>query len=458
MEIACDAVILFAERHAALAERAGRAASRTPPAAPSCARSPEVCRRVPAHAPRDFHEALQTYWFCHLAVITELNGWDSFNPGHLDQHLGPSTRGASPTGTLTPRVGARAARVLLRQVQQPPRAAQGRRDRGGERHLHRLRQHQPRRPARRRRATARTRSPTCCSRSSTRCTCSSPARTCSCRAATPDDVLAPRPARGPQGLRLPVALQRRRGRRRSCCGRARALEDARAGGCSGCVETGAFGKEAYILTGYFNLPKMLELALHDGVDPRTGRRLGPRDRRRRGASTELRRRLRRLRAPSCGTSLDVKIARQPVIERMYAAPMPAPVPLGADRRLHREGPRLQRRRARATTPATSRASASAPSPTASRRIRDARLRASKRSRSASCSRPLGRRLRRPRAAAPAARQPHAQVRQRRRPGRRPHAPRLRGVLRRGGRPARTRGAAPTASRCCPRPATSTSAR
>ena len=29
------------------------------------------------------------YWFCHLGVITELNGWDSFNPGHLDQHLLP---------------------------------------------------------------------------------------------------------------------------------------------------------------------------------------------------------------------------------------------------------------------------------------------------------------------------------------------------------------------------------
>ena len=53
------------------------------------------------------------------------------------------------------------------------------------------------------------------------------------------------------------------------------LADARAGGCSGCVEVGAFGKEAYVLTGYFNLPKVLELALHDGVDPRTGTRLGP---------------------------------------------------------------------------------------------------------------------------------------------------------------------------------------
>jgi formate C-acetyltransferase len=53
------------------------------------------------------------------------------------------------------------------------------------------------------------------------------------------------------------------------------LEDARAGGCSGCVEVGAFGKEAYILTGYFNLAKVLEIALHDGVDPQSGLRLGP---------------------------------------------------------------------------------------------------------------------------------------------------------------------------------------
>ncbi len=50
--------------------------------------------------------------------------------------------------------------------------------------------------------------------------------------------------------------------------------DARCGGSSGCVEVGAFGKEAYILTGYFNLPKILELTLHNGVDPRTGKRLG----------------------------------------------------------------------------------------------------------------------------------------------------------------------------------------
>src|SRR5690606_1398399 len=55
----------------------------------------------------------------------------------------------------------------------------------------------------------------------------------------------------------------------------KSLVDARCGGTSGCVETGAFGKESYILTGYFNLPKVLEITLHRGVDPRTGKQLGP---------------------------------------------------------------------------------------------------------------------------------------------------------------------------------------
>ena len=59
----------------------------------------------------------------------------------------------------------------------------------------------------------------------------------------------------------------------------KSLADARSGGSSGCVEVGAFGKEAYILTGYFNLPKVLELTLHNGVDPRTGQAARPADRR-----------------------------------------------------------------------------------------------------------------------------------------------------------------------------------
>ena len=88
MRIACDAVMRFAERHAELAEQQASAEPRAERRR-ELERIAAVCRHVPAHAPRDFWEALQAYWFCHLAVITELNGWDAFNPGHLDQHLLP---------------------------------------------------------------------------------------------------------------------------------------------------------------------------------------------------------------------------------------------------------------------------------------------------------------------------------------------------------------------------------
>jgi formate C-acetyltransferase len=100
------------------------------------------------------------------------------------------------------------------------------------------------------------------------------------------------------------------------------LEDARAGGCSGCVETGAFGKEAYILTGYFNLVKLLELALHDGVDPRTGVQLGPRT----GAPETFADfdELFVAFEKQLNHFVDVKIRGNQIIERLYATEMPAP--------------------------------------------------------------------------------------------------------------------------------------
>jgi formate C-acetyltransferase len=100
MHIACEAVLVFARRHADLA--AARAETENDPVRRAELRKiSDVCRHVPAHAPRDFHEALQAYWFCHLAVITELNGWDSFNPGHLDQHLERFYEKGLADGTLT---------------------------------------------------------------------------------------------------------------------------------------------------------------------------------------------------------------------------------------------------------------------------------------------------------------------------------------------------------------------
>ena len=319
MDIACDAVILFAGRHADLAERLA-AEEREARRRAELERIAAVCRRVPAHAPRDLHEALQSYWFCHLAVITELNGWDAFNPGHLDQHLLPFYRRGLADGSLTedgarelvecffvkfnnhpapPKVGVTAAEsgtyTDFANINLGGLLADGSDGSNPVTHLlldviddmHLLQ----------------------------------PSSNLQLSRKTPDAVLAHALRVVRQGYGFPslfnadavVAEQLRQGK---------TPEDARAGGCSGCVEVGAFGKEAYILTGYFNLPKVLELALHDGVDPRTGARLGPAT----GAATSLgsfeevfaafEAQLRHL--------VDVKIRGNQLIERLYASEMPAP--------------------------------------------------------------------------------------------------------------------------------------
>ncbi|HNX18919.1 MAG TPA: glycyl radical protein [Acidobacteriota bacterium] len=319
MDVACRATILFAERHAALAERrAGETAD--PRRRAELLKIADVCRRVPAEAPRDFHEALQAYWFCHLGVITELNGWDSFSPGHLDQHLWPFYRRGLEDGTLTEE----AARELLEcffvkfnNHPAPPKVGVTAEESGtytdfaninlggllrtGEdgsnpvshllldviEEMHLLQ----------------------------------PSSNLQLSRKTPDALLLRALEVVRRGYGFPsifnadavIEEQLRMGK---------TVEDAREGGCSGCVETGAFGKEAYILTGYFNLPKVLELALHDGVDPRSGRRLGPAT----GGPETLgdfetlfgafRAQLARL--------IEIKFAGNQLIERIYAREMPAP--------------------------------------------------------------------------------------------------------------------------------------
>jgi formate C-acetyltransferase len=319
MAIACDAVILFAERHSQLAREL---AEREPDAGrrSELLKIAEVCNRVPANAPRDFHEALQYYWFCHLAVITELNGWDSFNPGHLDQHLHPFYVKGLQDGTLTPD----SARELLEcffikfnNHPAPPKvgvtAAEsgtytdfaninlaGLKPDGSEAvnelsymildivdDMHLLQ----------------------------------PSTNIQLSRKTPDVFLKRALQVIGKGYGFPsifnvdsvVAEQLRQGK---------TLEDARAGGCSGCVEVGAFGKEAYILTGYFNLSKILELTLHNGVNPATGKPLGVRtgEPETFGSFDEFFQAFRR----QLHHFLQIKLRGNQLVERMYAELMPAP--------------------------------------------------------------------------------------------------------------------------------------
>ena len=100
MRFTADALIRFGERYGQLALEQAQAESDAGRRA-ELERIAEVCAHVPAHAPRDFHEALQYYWFVHLGVTTELNTWDAFCPGHLDQHLLPFYEKGLGEGALT---------------------------------------------------------------------------------------------------------------------------------------------------------------------------------------------------------------------------------------------------------------------------------------------------------------------------------------------------------------------
>ena len=275
MAISCDAAILFAERHAELAdkmaaelERKGEAAQRVK----ELRKIASVCRWVPAHAPRDLWEAIQMYWFVHLGTVTELNGWDSMNPGHIDQHLFPFYQKGIEDGTLTRDQAKELISCLwikFNNQPAPPKVGVtalesgtyndftniniGGVDRNGnsaanelsfmileiQEELHELQ----------------------------------PGLSIHIAENTPDDFLLAgirviRQGHGYPSVFNPDTYVKEMTRA------GKSLEDAREGGCSGCIEVGAFGKEAYLLTGYLNTPKILEITLNNGLDPETGKQLG----------------------------------------------------------------------------------------------------------------------------------------------------------------------------------------
>lgn len=271
MAISCDAAILFAERHA---ELAGQMAEKeqNPQRKKELEKIADVCRWVPAHAPRDLWEAIQMYWFVHLGTVTELNGWDSMNPGHIDQHLWPFYEKGLQEGTLTREDAKELLSCLwikFNNQPAPPKVGVtalesgtyndftniniGGVDRNGEsatndlsymileiqEELHELQ----------------------------------PGLSIHIAKNTPDEFLLEgikviRQGHGYPSIFNPDTYIQELVRE------GKTLEDAREGGCSGCIEVGAFGKEAYLLTGYLNTPKILEITLNNGIDPQTGKKLG----------------------------------------------------------------------------------------------------------------------------------------------------------------------------------------
>jgi len=319
MRICADALICFAERHAAKVQELARQEVDSQ-RKKELERIAEVCAHVPAHAPRDFWEALQYYWFVHLGVTTELNPWDAFNPGRLDQHLYPFYKKGLEEGTLTrerakellqcfwikfnnqpapPKVGVTAAESStytdFAQIN-----CGGVKEDGSDAVneltylvldvIEEMRLLQP--------------------SSSVQVSKKSP------------DRFVKRAARiirtgfgQPSVFNTDLIVQ-------ELVRQGKSVADARNGGSSGCVEVGAFGKENYNLTGYFNMPKVFEITLNNGVDPRTGRRIGLET----GDPTQFTsfEELFEAYEKQLNYFVDIKVRGNNVIERLYARYIPAP--------------------------------------------------------------------------------------------------------------------------------------
>ncbi|MCK4564227.1 MAG: glycyl radical protein [Verrucomicrobia bacterium] len=319
MDIACDAAMIFAQRHAELAET--MAESETDPERKAeLEHIAAVCRHVPANPPRTFHEALQMYWFVHLGTVTELNGWDSMSPGHLDQHLHPFYEAGMADGSLDRDQAKELVSCLWIKVNNqtaPPKVGVTARESGTYNDFSqinlggvdvdgndasneisyiilevvdelRLLQPQP---------------------------------SVHIGKNSPDRLLKATARVIRNGLGYPavfntdivIAEMLRAGK---------TLADAREGGTSGCIETGAFGKEAYILTGYLNVPKILEVTLNNGTDPLTGKKVGIET----GDPLEFQSfdDLCQAFAKQLEYVVELKVKVNNYIERMYAKHSPAP--------------------------------------------------------------------------------------------------------------------------------------
>jgi len=319
MAIASDAIVCYANRHAEQLERIA-ATEKNEVRLNELLDMIRICRKVPAQAPETFHEALQHYWFMHLGVITELNPWDSFNPGRLDQHLYPFYQKEIADGTLTKEKAIEllhAFWIKFNNHPSPPKMGVtaeesntytdfslinlgGIKEDGSDAVnelsyiildvIEEMRLLQP-------------------------------SSMVQISKKTPQQFLKRAINIVKTGFGQPsifntdTIVQQ-------LLSHGKSLVDARNGGASGCVETGAFGTEAYTLSGYFNLNKVLEITLNNGFDPRTKMRVGSEtDNPQTFKSFDE---LYSAFEQQLNYFIDVKIEGNNIIEKLYADFMPVP--------------------------------------------------------------------------------------------------------------------------------------
>lgn len=276
-----------------------------------------ICEKVPAHRPETFWEALQHYWFIHVGITYESNPWDSFTPGRLDQHLYPFYAKDIEEGRLTRIKAKELLQAFWLKFNNQPSVPKvkitaeesftyndfSKINLGGLRSdgsnavnelsylllevLGEMRTLQP----------------------NTAVLISDKNEDLFLLKAL--ESIAPGFGEPPLFNFDRVVLRMLR--------QGKTLEDARESGVSGCVETGAFGKEAYILTGYLNLPKIFEITLNGGIDPRTEKQIGLRTQ-----VPDNFDELYSLFISQLNYFLNIKMKGNDIIETLYAKYLPVP--------------------------------------------------------------------------------------------------------------------------------------
>ncbi len=319
MDISCDAVIILGERYHKLAlEMAEKEADETRKAELlQIAANLEV---VPAHKPQTFWQAIQLYWFTHLAVTTELNPWDAFSPGRLDQHLNPYYEKDVEAGILDDEKALELLECLwVKFYNQPAPVKVGITLKESATYTDF--------------ANINTGGVTPDGRNGVNnvsyliLDCMDemklvqPNSNVTISKKTPAKFLKRACEVSRMGWGQP-AFYNTEAQIMELINAGKNLEDARRGGSSGCVETGAWGSEAYILTGYLNIPKVFQLTLFNGFDQYSGKQIGLKLGYAKDFKTyeelwdAFKKQLEHI--------VNIKIRGNNVIEQLYAQEMPAP--------------------------------------------------------------------------------------------------------------------------------------
>ncbi len=319
MHIMCDAIMILGKRYAELARSMAETESDETRKA-ELLQIAANCDVVPAHKPETYWQALQMYWFVHLGVTTELNPWDAYSPGRLDQHLIPFYRNDCKAGILDETKAKELLECLwvkFNNQPAPPKVGITLKESSTYTDF----------------ANINTGGITPDGEDGVNevsylildtmdeMKLLQPSSNVQISRKTPMKFLKRACEISRKGWGQP-AFYNTEAIIQELLNAGKTIEDARRGGTSGCVETGAFGREAYILQGYFNLPKILEITLHDGFDPVANKQLGLHT----GNATDYKsyEELFEAYKKQIAYFADIKVKGSNMITRIYAKYMPAP--------------------------------------------------------------------------------------------------------------------------------------